>query len=257
MSNATIEEVKFKSLGLFQQYQKTKNIRLRNQLLEINIGLVRKEAHYWTNQCNESFEDLLQIGSIGLLRAVEKFEPEKGNAFSSFAVPYIRGEIQHYLRDKANTVRIPRRWVQIKQQSVKVIEKFQQEYKRQPSDQEIADLLCVSQQQWQEVKLAYQNRDPLSLDISVGSEQDGKTCLGDLVPDNNYRSFQLAQEDQIRLNQALNQLEDKTRKVLEFVFLEDLTQKETADALGISVVTVARRVKKGVNTLKELMLVEV
>jgi RNA polymerase sigma-B factor len=77
--------------------------------------------------------------------------------------------------------------------------------------------------------------------------------LGDLVPDSHYRSFQLAQEDQIRLQQALFQLEQRTREVLECVFLQDLTQKQVAEHLGISVVTVSRRVKKGLDLLKNLM----
>jgi RNA polymerase sigma-B factor len=251
------EDVKLKSLELFQSYQKNQSIRVRNQLLQLNFGLVRKEAHYWHNQSQASFDDLLQVGSMGLLRAIERFNPEKGNAFSSFAIPYIRGEIQHYLRDKVNTLRIPRRWLELRQKALGIIEQYQKDYKHQPSDQEIADQLGISQQEWQEIKLAYQNREPLSLDLSVDDELNGRTSLGDLVPDSKYRSFELAQEDQFRLNYALNQLEDQTRKVLEFVFLQDLTQKETADVLGISVITVARRLKKGVNTLKELMLSEI
>ena len=92
--------------------------------------------------------------------------------------------------------------------------------------------------------------------MSVGNEQEGKTSLGDLVPDSRYRSFQLAQEDQFRLQQALAQLEERTRHVVEFVFLHDLTQKEAAERLGISVVTVSRRIKKGIGLLKKFMVQE-
>ncbi|NJQ98207.1 MAG: sigma-70 family RNA polymerase sigma factor, partial [Hydrococcus sp. CSU_1_8] len=105
--------------------------------------------------------------------------------------------------------------------------------------------------------LALQNREPISLDASVGSDEDGETSLVDLVADPDYRSFQLAQEDQFRLHHALEQLEEKTRNILEFVFLHDLTQKEAAEQLGISVVTVSRRVKKGLETLKQTMGKEV
>ena len=77
--------------------------------------------------------------------------------------------------------------------------------------------------------------------------------MGELVPDSNYRSFQLAQEDQIRLQQALVQLEQRTRDVVECVFLYDLTQKQVAAHLGISVVTVSRQVKKGLDLLKKIM----
>lgn len=78
--------------------------------------------------------------------------------------------------------------------------------------------------------------------------------MGELVPDPNYRSFQLAQEDQIRLQQVLVQLENRTREVLECVFLHDLTQKQVAEHLGISVVTVSRKVKKGLDMLKKIMV---
>ena len=124
-------------------------------------------------------------------------------------------------------------------------------YKRQ--DLEIASALNISLDRWHEVELACRNRTPLSLDTPVQDEAHGSTCLGELVQDSQYRSFQLAQEDQIRLQQALSKLEGGTRKVLEFVFLCDLTQKETAERMGISAVTVSRRVKKGLKSLQKIM----
>jgi RNA polymerase sigma-B factor len=124
---------------------------------------------------------------------------------------------------------------------------------RQPTDAEVAAALEVPLSEWQEAKLAHQNRSPLSLDAPMWDDNEGSTCLGDTIPDHQYRSFQLAQEDQIRLHQALVKLEARTREVLEFVFLHDLTQKEAAERLGISAVTVSRRVKKGLATLKTLM----
>jgi len=119
----------------------------------------------------------------------------------------------------------------------------------------MADALQISLAEWQEVKLAFRNRAPLSLDAPMNDDEDGSVSLADLVPDNRYQSFQLAQEDQIRLQQALIQLEQRTRDVLEFVFLYDLTQKETAERLGISSITVSRRVKSGLKLLKQMMVV--
>lgn len=245
------DRVKIQSLHLFKDYQNTQSIELRNQLIELNFGLVKKEAYYWVNQCQESYEDLLQVGCLGLIRAIERFDVTKGNSFSTFAIPYIRGEIQHYLRDKGSPFKLPRRWLELRQQSLSLIKDFRDRFHRQPTDSEIAQGLEISLKEWQEIKLAYQNRDLLSLDVPVGDDKEGKTSLVDLVPDGHYRSFQLAQDDRIRLQQALSELEDRTRQVLEFVFLHDLTQKETAEQLGISVVTVARRVKKGLDWLKQ------
>ena len=250
------KNIKVDSLYLFHQYCQSEKPEIRNQIMELNFGLVKKEAYHWMNQCNESYEDLLQVGSIGLLRAIERFDVSKGNAFSSFAVPYIRGEIQHYLRDKSSTLRIPRRWLELRQQSVSFIHNFREQHLRQPTNVEIARHLNVSPKEWQDIRLAYQNRQPLSLDVSVSNDLNTQTSLCDLVADPKHRSFHLVYEDRVRLQQALAELEDRTRNVLEFVFLHDLTQKETAKVLGISVVTVSRQLKKGLNLLKKSMAQE-
>jgi RNA polymerase sigma-B factor len=248
-------ELKHEVWQLLREYQHTRSASIRNQLVQLNFGLVRKEAHYWINQCHETYEDLLQVGCLGLIRGIEKFEISRGHAFSSFAIPYIRGEIQHYLRDKGVTVRIPRRWLAIQQQAIGVSRSLREKYNRQPTDSELSAALEISVAEWQEIKLAWVNRAPLSLDVPIQDGEEGAASLGELVPDSRYRSFQLAQEDQIRLQQALLQLEQRTREVLEFVFLHDLTQKQVAERLGISVVTVSRRVKKGLDVMKNLMSV--
>lgn len=253
MPTTLTQDLKQKTLELLREYHHSPSAQVRNQLVNINLGLVRKEAHYWINQCTESYEDLIQVGCLGLIRAIERFDMTKGNAFSSFALPYIRGEIQHYLRDKGCTVRLPRRWLALRQQGVEFTRTIQSKYNRQASDAEIAAALEISVAQWQEIKLAYQNREPVSLDTPLGDSDEENNSLGELVPDNEYRSFQLAQEDKIRLQQALVQLENRTREILEFVFLQDLTHKEVAEQLDISVVTVSRRVKKGLDSLKKIM----
>jgi RNA polymerase sigma-B factor len=253
MYTSVVNDLKSESLQLLREYQNSPSPEVRNQLVQLNFGLVRKEAHHWVNQCTESYEDLLQVGSLGLIRAIERFDMSKGHAFSSFAIPYIRGEIQHYLRDKGATVRIPRRWQALQHQAAAITRDLQEQLRRQPTDAEVAIALEISLEEWQQIKLACRNRTPLSLDAPMRDEEEGSTSLGDLLPDTQYRSFQLAQEDQIRLQQALVQLEQRTRDVLEFVFLYDLTQKETAERLGISAVTVSRRVKKGLKLLKKAM----
>jgi RNA polymerase sigma-B factor len=245
-------DLKHHSLQLLREYQQTGKARLRNQIVEINMGLVRKEAHYWVNQCKETYDDLVQVGSIGLIQAIDKFEIGKGFAFSTFAMPYIRGEIQHYLRDKSTVLKMPRRWFALMQQSGTFTKNFNAEHNRQPSEAEVAAALGIAIDEWQEVKLAYQNRQPVSLDCPVGNDEEANN-LADILPDRHYQSFQLSQEDRLRLQQSLVTLENHTRQILEFVFLHDLTQKQVAERMDISVITVSRHVKKGLNVLK-LML---
>jgi RNA polymerase sigma-B factor len=246
-------DLKHQSLQLLQEYKQTGKSRLRNQIVELNLGLVRKEAHYWVKQCKETYDDLLQVGSIGLIGAIDKFEIGKGYAFSTFAIPYIRGEIQHYLRDKGSVMKMPRRWFALVQQAAGVTRDLQTKYQRQPTEAEIAIALDIPLVEWQEIKLAYQNRQPVSLDCPVGGD-DELGCLGDLLPDRHYQSFQLSQEDRLRVQQSLVTLEQHTRQILEFVFLHDLTQKQVAERMDISVITVSRHVKKGLNVLKVMLV---
>ena len=253
MRSSSNQAIKSQSLEILTTYQRNRSPQLRNRLVQMNIGLVRREAHRWLHSSGESFDDLMQVGSLGLIRAIERFDMQKGYAFSSFAIPYIRGEIQHYLRDKGTVVRIPRRWQTLQNQSAKAIRSLQENLNRRPSDQEVADELEITVEEWQQVRIASSNRNLLSLDAPVKESDSGTSSLGDLLPDSRYRSFQLAQEDQIRLQQALSQLEKRTREVVESVFLQDLTQKETAERLGISSVTVSRRVKKGLKHLQVIM----
>lgn len=246
--------MKQQSLELLHQYQQTPSAALRNRLVTLNFGLVRREAHRSLGQCSESYEDLLQVGSLGLIRAIERFDLSKGHAFSSFAVPYIRGEIQHYLRDKSTTIRIPRRWLELQRQSAAFIRTWQGEHGTLPKDDQVATALNISPEEWGQVKLSCQNRALVSLDAPVGTEfADDDVSLGDILPDQHYRSFQLAEEDRLRLHHALSSLENRTRHVLEFVFLQDLTQRETAEKLGISTVTVSRQIKKGLQSLHALL----
>ncbi|MEO8893491.1 MAG: sigma-70 family RNA polymerase sigma factor, partial [Coleofasciculaceae cyanobacterium] len=175
MHTSVGDELKHESLRLLREYQRLGSAETRNQIVGLNFGLVRKEAHHWVNQCSESYEDLLQVGSIGLIRAIERFDTTKGSAFSSFAIPYIRGEIQHYLRDRGCSVRIPRRWLALRQQSVQITQNLRVKLNRQPTDYEIAAALEISLAEWQEIKLAHQNREPLSLDTPVGDGDEGTT----------------------------------------------------------------------------------
>ena len=249
-------DLKAKTLELLQKYEQTRSAAIRNRLVEMNLGLVRKEAHHWKHQCQESFDDLLQIGCIGLIQSIERFDVSRGMAFSSFAMPYIRGEIQHYLRDKSPTVRLPRKWSALFQRHKKAVAHLRQELGRTPRDNEVREAMELTFEEWEQFKVAKQNRATISLDAPVRHADNEGSSLGDLVPDARYQSFQLAQEDRIRLVQAMSNLEERTRQILEFVFLQDLSQKETAAHLNISAVTVSRQVKKGLRQLNQLLAQE-
>jgi RNA polymerase sigma-B factor len=255
---ATQTNLRSHGMELLVSYHQKPSVRVRNQLVQLNAGLVRKIAHRISHQCAEPYEDLEQIGYLGLIRAIERFNPTQGCAFSSFAVPYIRGEMLHFLRDRSGTVKIPRRWQQLNKEGQKIRETMTVLLNRQPTDDEIAAELGVHVQEWRDSKLAAKNRLPLSLDATVCQQLDSPMTLGDTIPDAHYQEMLSLEEDRQQLQRALNQLEDKTRQAIEFVFLHDLSRKEVAEKIGVSPMTVTRRIHRGVQqmmtTLKPQML---
>jgi RNA polymerase sigma-B factor len=249
MMTATQTCVRSRGMELLIAYHQSPSVRLRNQLVQLNAGLVRKIAHRVSHQCAEPYEDLEQIGYLGLIRAIERFNPNQGCAFSSFAVPYIRGEMLHFLRDRSSTVKIPRRWQQLNKAGQKIREELSEAFGRQPTDEEIADRLNVSVNEWRESKLATKNRLPLSLDATISQQIDSPMTLGDTLPDAHYQNLQSLEEDRQQIQRALSQLEDKTRQAIEYVFIKDLSRKEVAERIGVSPMTVTRRLHRGIQQM--------
>ena len=250
---ASQPSLRFRGMELLVSYHQNPSVRVRNQLVQLNAGLVRKIAHRVSHQCAEAYEDLEQIGYLGLIRAIERFDPNQGCAFSSFAVPYIRGEMLHFLRDRSGTVKIPRRWQQLNKEGQRVRESLAEAFGRQPTDEEIATELGFSVNEWRESKLATKNRLPLSLDATVCQQIDSPMTLGDTLPDAHYQNLQSLEEDRQQLQRALNQLEAKTRQAIEFVFISDLSRKEVAERIGVSPMTVTRRIHRGIQQMVSLL----
>ena len=244
-------------LELLISYYHNPSIQLRNKLVKLHTGLVRKMAHQFSRQCTEPYEDLEQIGYFGLIRAIERFNPSQGYAFSSFAIPYIRGEILHFLRDRTGVVKIPRRWQELHNQGQRVRKELALSLGRCPTDNEIAQQLNVSLQEWLDSKLAFQNRMVLSLDSTVIQHHDCQIKLADALPDQRSTSLQQLEEERQQLQGAMNQLEEKTRKAVEFVFLKEFSRKEAAKRIGISPMTVTRYLQKGKEQLFSLLETQV
>jgi RNA polymerase sigma-B factor len=243
------------TLELLMAYRQNPSVHLRNRVVNLNVGLVRKVAHRLAHQSSVPFEDLEQIGCMGLIAAVERFDPTQGYAFSSFAVPYIKGEMLHFLRDRSSAVRIPRRWQQLSNEGAKVSQILISKLGRQPHEHEIAAALNISVEEWRSVKLASINRAPMSLDarIQASPHAESSTTLGDTLMDAHSIFLQSSQEDRLELQQALNQLEEKTREMIESVFFHQHSRQEVAARIGVSPVTVTRRIKKGIEQLAEML----
>ncbi len=250
---ATLSSVRTKSMELLMAYHQNPTTELRNRLVRLNTGLVRKIAHRISHQCAEPYEDLEQIGHIGLIRAIERFDPTQGCAFSSFAVPYIRGEMLHFLRDRGSAVRVPRRWQDLQKEGQKQQARLAKELGRQPLEQEVVEALGVSVGEWREARLAIKNRSPLSLDATISHQTDSAITLGDTLPDLDYQVLQRLEEDRQLIHRALGQLEGKTRTIIEAVFLKGMSRKDVAERIGVSPMTVTRRIQRGLDEMSAVL----
>ncbi|MEB3179210.1 MAG: RNA polymerase sigma factor SigF [Nostocaceae cyanobacterium] len=242
------------SMELLIAYHQNRSIELRNKLVKMHTGLVRKMAHKFSHQCTEPYEDLEQIGYFGLIRAIERFDPHQGYAFSSFAVPYIRGEMLHFLRDRGTLVKIPRRWQELYNEGQKIRKELALQLGRSPKDSEIAEKLQVSVQEWQQTKLAAQNRMPLSLDATVNNNYvDCPMTLGEALPCQRSTDMQQLAEERQQLQNAISMLEEKPRAAVKLVYIHELSRKDAAQKIGTSPMTVTRHLQKGIKQLVTIL----
>ena len=159
---------------LFQRYQKTRDQAVRQELVDAYTNLVYFLARKFQGR-GEPLEDIVQVGFVGLLMAIDRFEPERGLEFTTFATPTIVGEIKRYFRDKSWTVRVPRRLQELNQRSRIQSEALQQELGRQPSVQELAERMGVTEEEILEAYEAVPAQHAASLDAGAeGAGADGE-----------------------------------------------------------------------------------
>ena len=161
-----------------------RRLRWRDALVCANLPLVRQVAARMASRANLPFDDLAQVGCLGLIRAIEAFDPRRGVRFSTFAVPYIRGAIAHELRDRGSLLRIPRPLWELRQRAVSLEQRLRGERGSGPDRSELAQRLGCAPAQLAEALALAQVAELRSLDAPLnGAEDDGsETCLLDLLP---------------------------------------------------------------------------
>ena len=197
---------------------------------------------------SESFDDLLQVANLGLVNAIDRYEPGRGTPFPAFASPTILGELKRHFRDRVWTVRVPRglhdRMAEVERATAALTVELQ----RSPSIGEIAAKLEIDPGEVLEVLEAGHNRRPLSLDRPIGGEEEeAPTAEWIGNPD---RNFELV-EDRMALEELLPQLDDRERLVLRLRFVEDMTQSEIAEQIGHSQMHVSRILRRTLERLRE------
>lgn len=239
------------------QYKKTQDKKIRDKIVELNFNLVKKIAHGLARRSTDPVDDLIQIGSIGLIKAIDYFNPEAGAKFTTYATHLITGEIRHYLRDKTSMIRAPRELQELSFRINKIIHKLRTEFGRDPTDLEIAEVLQdVKQSKIQEAYEVDRRRTLVSLDQTIttgSSSSDNDTYLIDTLTDIRESKRSDTREDFFMVQELMKQLKEPLGEIIELIYFKDIPQAEVAQKLGISQMQVSRRLKKATAALQELL----
>lgn len=223
---------------------------LKDLIMVQFAGLVERTARKFSGV--EAYEDLVQVGFIGLLNALSKFDPTAGVRFNTYATYLVAGEIKHYLRDRAQTIRQPAWLQELRHKVNKTGGMLTQTLGRVPSEREIADAIGVSESAVQEV---FQTQDLMrvaSLDQPAGLDDDGMTEI-DRIDAGDFCPEQLSVEDRLLLESAMKQLRDLERQVLVLFHFESKSQTEIAAHLGISCNYVSHILRQSLAKLRRIL----
>ncbi|MFF0000327.1 RNA polymerase sigma factor SigF [Streptomyces avermitilis] len=224
----------------------------RNTLIEMNVTLVRFAAARFRSRSQDEMEDIVQVGTIGLIKAIDRFELTREVEFTSFAVPYIVGEIKRFFRDTSWAVHVPRRLQEARIHLAKATEELQSRLDRMPTVKELSELMCLSEEEVNEARLASNGYTSSSLDATISSSNDGETALADFIgTDDN--ALELV-EDFHALAPMIAELDDRERRIIHMRFVDELTQAQIGEHLGVSQMHVSRLLSRTLAKLREGML---
>lgn len=240
MTNAAVERAK-----LFAAYRRTGERRLRDELIEMNIGLAEAVARRFGGR-GERHDDLLQVALVGLLKSVERFDPDRGLAFSSFATPTIEGELKRHFRDKRWAVRVPRR---LQEQMLEVnqsVATLSQRAGRSPTIDEIAADTHLTTEEVLEALEA--GRAIVAASIDNDERDSGRGTVIDVQGEVDSGMEQV--EQRMMVAKLLDSLPDRERTIVALRFYDGLTQSEIADRFGVSQMQISRILARTLDRLR-------
>ena len=232
---------------LWQRVATARDQRAREELVRRYLPMAERLAARY-RAADEPFDDLLQVAKLGLLGAIDRFDPDRGIPFPAFASPTILGELRRHFRDRAWTIRVPRGLHDLSAEVEKATEALTRELQRSPSVNEIAARLEVDEDRVLEALASGERRRPLSLDHPLGGDEDAAPA-SELIGDADG-GFALT-EDRMALQEALAELGERDRTVLRLRFIEELTQSQIGERLGCSQMQVSRILRGVIERLRE------
>jgi RNA polymerase sigma-B factor len=234
---------------LFERWQRNQDPRAREELVTRFLPLARKLARRYSG-AREPFDDLLQVASLGLVKAIDRYDPDRGTAFSSFAVPTILGELKRYFRDLGWAVHVPRGAQELAVKVEEVNHRLTVQVGRAPSVQTLAQYMELPFEDVLDALETARAHHAASLDAP---HDDGEGEAGSLVDTFGRPDRRLVDaDDRLTVGAAARLLPRREREVLRLRFVEDLTQSEIAAQVGVSQMQISRILRRSVARLREL-----
>ena len=232
--------------ALFDRYSVTRDAAAREQLIERFLPLARSIALRFSTR-RDTLEDLLQVATIGLINAVDRFDPDRGVAFSTYAVPTISGEIKRYFRDRTWTVRPPRALQELALRVDAAVVALTED-KRAPTVTEIARKLDEPEELVLEALHAHHARYGVSMQAQLGSDDDDGGRLEDRIGVDDD-AYDIAVE-RVVLERLMRMVTERDRRVLRMHFELDMTQREIGEVLGVSQMQVSRIIRHALRRMR-------
>ncbi|MCW7944847.1 RNA polymerase sigma factor [Streptomyces hygroscopicus] len=224
----------------------------RNTLIEMNMSLVRYAAGRFRSRGPEEMEDIVQVGMIGLIKAIDRFELSREVEFTSFAIPYVVGEIKRFFRDTTWAVHVPRRLQEARVQLARATEELRSRLGRTPTVKELSELMSLPEDEVMEARLAANGYNSSSLDAAIGGSEDGESVLQDFIGVEDT-DLELV-EDFHSLAPLIADLDERDRQIIHMRFVEELTQAQIGERLGVSQMHVSRLLSRCLARLREGLL---
>ena len=232
---------------LLRRYHEQGDLAAREQLIEQYLSLVRSLARRYSYR-GEQLEDLVQIGCTGLIKAIDRFDLDRGVELTTYATPNIIGEIKRHFRDKGWAVRVPRGLQELNVQLSKLVEELTVQYGRSPTIPELAKAAGVEEEEVLEALESGRAYTSLSLS-SGGSDEDGE--LDPLESLGTIEHQYEVSEDRALLAPGFRALDERERRILHLRFFDGLTQSQIAQQVGISQMHVSRLIRRALEKIRD------
>lgn len=237
--------------ALFLHYYRTRDPVTRERLVMNHMNLVRFLAKKFANR-GEPLDDLIGVGTIGLMHAIDRFDPERGIRFATFATPTIVGEIKRHFRDRGWAIKVPRRLQEVNLASNKAVEQLTAKLNRTPTVQEISEAIGASVEETLEGMELGHLYELVSLDNELGGDDDdSRSRLEDYVGQEDVAFEELGLRS--RLEDAIGRLSPRERKIIILRFFKGWSQTDVAKELKISQMHVSRLQHRALNRLREMV----